>query len=235
MSSSQIIYGCPVEVTLEVICGKWKCTILWWLRRGAKRFGELMQLIPRITQKVLTKQLRELEKDGLIERQVYKGKPRRVEYSLTSEGETLRPILQLMCDWGKAKMPEFEFCPINLEGLHVLVLTDAADVRELFSVELGAVGKARVTTISLSSGVENVAQIQPDVIVADMEEQDLNPLFRQINLLEAELGKTIPTIALTQIANRTRAWGFGFQLVFTQPVEAVEVAVAIASLSGRLG
>ncbi len=235
MSSSKIKYGCPVEVTLELICGKWKCTILWWLRRGGKRFGELMQLMPRITQKVLTQQLRELEKDGLIERQSYKEKPRRVEYSLTSEGETLSPILQVMCDWGKAKMPEFQFCPVNLEGLHILVMTDAVDFRDLLIAELGAMGKARVTAISVSSNVENLQQIQPDIIMVDLNEQDLSPLIRQIKLLETELEKSITAIALTETIGRTRAFAAGFKLVFTKPVETVEIAVAIASLGDRLG
>ena len=235
MSSSEIRYSCPVEVTLELICGKWKCTILWWLRRGGKRFGELMQLIPRITQKVLTQQLRELEKDRLIERQVYKEKPRRVEYSLTSEGETLRPILEVMCDWGKAKMPEFQFCQVDLEGLHVLVLTDVADFRDLLRAELGVTGKARVTAISVTPTLENLQQIQPDVIVVDLNEQDFSPLMRQIQLLEAELEKSIPAIAVTETTDRTRAFAEGFKLVFIKPVEPVEIAAAIASLTDRLG
>lgn len=237
MSSSKIRYSCPVEVTLELICGKWKCTILWWLRRGGKRFGELMQLIPRITQKILTQQLRELEKDGLIERQVYKEKPPRVEYSLTQSGETLRPILQAMCNWGKDKMPEFQFCPVNLEGLHILVMTDATDFRDLLSAELGVTGKARVTTISVTPTIENLQQIQPDVLVIDLNEQDLSlsPLIRQIQLLEAELEKSIPAIALTETADRALAFAQGFKLVFTKPVEPVEVAAAIASIANRLG
>lgn len=234
MSSSKIRYSCPVEVTLELICGKWKCTILWWLRRGGKRFGELMQLIPRITQKVLTQQLRELEKDGLIERQVYKEKPRRVEYFLTSEGETLRPILEVMCDWGKNKMPEFLFCPVNLEGLHVLVMTDAVDFRRLLRAELEVTGKARLTVISVTPTVENLQQIQPDVIVVDLKEQDLSPLIGQIKSLEAQLEKSIPAIALTETTKRTPALARGFKLVFTKPVEPVEIAAAIASLTGRL-
>lgn len=237
MSSSKTRYSCPVEVTLELICGKWKCTILWWLRRGGKRFGELMQLIPRITQKVLTQQLRELEKDGLIERQVYKEKPPRVEYSLTQTGETLRPILQAMCDWGKAKMPEFQFCPVNLEGLHILVMTDATDFRDLLSAELGVTGKAQVTTISVTAAIENLQKIRPDAIVVDLNEKDLSltPLIRQIQLLETELEKSIPTIALTKTADRTLAFARGFKLVFIKPVEPVEIAAAIASITNRLG
>ena len=102
-------YYCPVEVTLDVIGGKWKCVILWWLRQEAKRFNELKQLIPGITQKVLAEQLRELESDGLIQRDVYREKPPRVEYSLTPYGETIRPITELMCDWGKAHKPGYRF------------------------------------------------------------------------------------------------------------------------------
>jgi DNA-binding HxlR family transcriptional regulator len=107
MSESK--YYCPVEVTVDVIGGKWKCVILWWLRQDAKRFSELKQLIPGISQKVLTQQLRELEANGLIRREVYREKPPRVEYLLTPYGETVRPITELMCNWGKAHMPGYEF------------------------------------------------------------------------------------------------------------------------------
>lgn len=124
-------YYCPVEVTLKIIGGKWKCVILWWLRRGTKRFGELKQLIPEITQQVLTQQLRELEADGLIHRQAYREAPPRVEYSLTAHGETVRPITELMCDWGKARMPDYRFGFTQFEGLHILIvaiaLTDERD------------------------------------------------------------------------------------------------------------
>ena len=94
-------YHCPVEVTLDVIGGKWKCVILWWLSYETRRFGDLKSLIPGITQKILTEKLRELEQDGLISRQVYAEKPPRVEYSLTPYGESIRPITDLMCAWGK--------------------------------------------------------------------------------------------------------------------------------------
>lgn len=106
---NQSNYYCPVEVTLDVIGGKWKCVVLWWLREGPKRFSELKQSVPGITQKVLTEQLRELEADGLVHREVYKEKPPRVEYSLTSYGETIRPITDLMCEWGKSHLPGYQF------------------------------------------------------------------------------------------------------------------------------
>ena len=102
-------YSCPVELTLDRIGGKWKVVILWWLRGGSKRFGELMHLMPEISQKVLTSQLRELEADGLIEREVLAESPPRVEYSLSAHGETLKPIMELMCEWGKANAKEHQF------------------------------------------------------------------------------------------------------------------------------
>lgn len=94
-------YQCPVTATLSVIGGKWKPVILFTLSGGMKRFGELKRTMPGITQKMLTQQLRELEHDGIIFRQVYAEVPPRVEYSLTETGETLKPILQTMCEWGR--------------------------------------------------------------------------------------------------------------------------------------
>lgn len=94
-------YGCPIEVTLDVIGGKWKGMILFCLLRGTIRFNELRRLIPKATQRMLTTQLRELERDGVITRNVYAEVPPRVEYSLTEFGESLQPILKLMGAWGE--------------------------------------------------------------------------------------------------------------------------------------
>ena len=95
-------YPCPVELTVEVIGGKWKGLILYHLTSGTKRFNELGRLLPKTTQRMLTLQLRELEKDGIIHREIYKEIPPKVEYSLTNFGETLKPIIFLMRDWGEA-------------------------------------------------------------------------------------------------------------------------------------
>lgn len=94
-------YGCPIEVTLDVIGGKWKGMVLYCLLNGTARFNELRRLIPKATQRVLTTQLRELEQDGVISRKVYPEVPPRVEYSLTEFGLSLRPILELMGAWGE--------------------------------------------------------------------------------------------------------------------------------------
>jgi Predicted transcriptional regulators len=92
---------CPVEVTLSVIGGKWKPLILWHLSEGGvRRFLELQRTIPGITRKMLTQHLRELERDGVVARQIFDEMPLRVEYSLTKYGQTLRPLMRALCDWG---------------------------------------------------------------------------------------------------------------------------------------
>ncbi|WP_148505186.1 winged helix-turn-helix transcriptional regulator [Paenibacillus beijingensis] len=93
--------GCPVEFTLGVIGGKWKGILLYHLIDGKKRFNEFRRICPAITQRMLTLQLREMEQDGIIHREVYQQVPPKVEYSLTPLGETLAPIILQMKVWGE--------------------------------------------------------------------------------------------------------------------------------------
>ena len=93
-------YGCSVEATLDVIGGKWKGVILFHLLSGTKRFNELHRFLPSVTHRMLVLQLRELEEAGVVHREVYPQVPPKVEYSLTSFGQSLRPILLLMQQWG---------------------------------------------------------------------------------------------------------------------------------------
>lgn len=94
--------GCPVEAALEIISGKWKGLALYHLLDGAKRFNALKRLSGEVTQRMLTKQLRELEADGMVQRTVYPVVPPKVEYALTPKGQTLTPVLLALRDWGEA-------------------------------------------------------------------------------------------------------------------------------------
>ncbi|PKG22056.1 winged helix-turn-helix transcriptional regulator [Niallia nealsonii] len=94
-------YNISVEATLEVIGGKWKCVILCHLTHGKKRTSELKRLMPNITQKMLTQQLRELENDGVINRIIYQQIPPKVEYELSEYGKSLESILTALCNWGE--------------------------------------------------------------------------------------------------------------------------------------
>lgn len=96
-------YSCPMEATLDLIGGKYKAIILWHLKDQTLRFNEMRRLISKATPKVLTQQLRELEKDDLIHREVYPVVPPKVEYSLTDNGKSLIPILNEMCEWRENK------------------------------------------------------------------------------------------------------------------------------------
>lgn len=93
--------ACPVETTLTLIGDKWKVLILRDLMTGTKRFGELKKCVGKVSQKVLTVQLRAMEANGLVHREVYAEVPPRVEYSLTDLGRSLKPILDAMWSWGE--------------------------------------------------------------------------------------------------------------------------------------
>jgi DNA-binding HxlR family transcriptional regulator len=94
-------FHCAMDVTMNYIGGKWKTVVLWYLRKDKKRFNELRKLIPNITEKMLSLQLKDLEKDGIIKRKVYPEVPPRVEYYLTDFGKTLIPMLEEIARWGR--------------------------------------------------------------------------------------------------------------------------------------
>ncbi len=98
--------NCPVEAALDIIGGKWKSIILFRVLEQTRRFNELRRLLPNITQRMLTNQLRELERDGLIDRKVYAEVPPKVEYSVTAFGKTLRPVLTTLTKWAETQMPQ---------------------------------------------------------------------------------------------------------------------------------
>jgi len=95
---------CPVEATLDLIGGKWKAIILFRVLEQTRRFNELRRLLPGLTQRMLTNQLRELERDGLIARKVYPEVPPKVEYSMTEFGKTLEPVLLALKQWAEVQM-----------------------------------------------------------------------------------------------------------------------------------
>ncbi|QHS59943.1 winged helix-turn-helix transcriptional regulator [Chitinophaga agri] len=92
---------CPITATIDVIGGKWKPPIIWLLLRGPMRFGTLSKTMPDIALKVLSRQLKELEADGIITRKAYPEVPPRVEYALTEKGESLRPALTMLSEWSE--------------------------------------------------------------------------------------------------------------------------------------
>lgn len=91
---------CPVLTALSVVGGKWKPLILFLIRNESKRFSEIKRTIPDISQKMLTQHLRELEEDGIVNRQIFPVVPPHVEYSLTEFGKTLQPMLDALAEWG---------------------------------------------------------------------------------------------------------------------------------------
>lgn len=99
-------YHNPVEFALDLVGGKWKMPILWRLRESTRRYGELRADIPDITTKMLTQQLRELERDGFITRTVYPVVPPKVEYNLTDRGRRTIPIIESLRSWGLELMKE---------------------------------------------------------------------------------------------------------------------------------
>lgn len=102
-------FNCEKELTLSIISGKWKVVILWHLgHEGKHRFSELQKLFPKISHRMLSNQLRELEEDGIVYREVFPQVPPKVEYSLTELGMTLIPIVDMLYEWGKKRMNEIK-------------------------------------------------------------------------------------------------------------------------------
>lgn len=94
-------FHCALDITMNFIGGKWKTVVLWYLRNKTFRFGELKKQIPDITEKMLSIQLKALEEDGLVKREVFPEVPLRVEYSLTDFGRTLVPVIESIAKWGR--------------------------------------------------------------------------------------------------------------------------------------
>ena len=101
----------PAERTLKLLAGRWKASLLYHLFDGPRRLSELSRLVPRANQKVLIEQLKELEEHGVIRREVFAEAPPRVEYSTTELGQTLRPVIAALCDWGRRHARASELVP----------------------------------------------------------------------------------------------------------------------------
>jgi DNA-binding HxlR family transcriptional regulator len=112
----QKTYSCGLEAALEVVGGKWKVLILWPLSSGARRFGELRRLVTGISEKMLIQHLKEMEADGIVTRKDYKEVPPRVEYALTTFGESLCAALAPLCEWGALHMARIEACRLEHEA-----------------------------------------------------------------------------------------------------------------------
>ena len=95
---------CPIEATFKVIGGKWKAIVIYYLIEDPKRFTELLNLLETVSPRILTKQLKELERDKVIERHYYAEMPPRVEYALTDYGRTLLPVIEVICRWGEERL-----------------------------------------------------------------------------------------------------------------------------------
>lgn len=96
--------SCPITATMNIIGGKWKCVILWYLRERPLRFGELHKLMPKCSLKIYNADLKDLEKDGIVKREVFAEVPPKVEYSLTEYGKSLLPVIIILREWGVKRL-----------------------------------------------------------------------------------------------------------------------------------
>jgi DNA-binding HxlR family transcriptional regulator len=108
-NEQMILESCAMAYTLSLIGGRWKPVILWQIMTAPKRYKQLKEAIPNISERMLTGALRELEKDGLVSRITHPSFPPQVEYELTSLGRSMEPFLQSMSDWGKSNKPDRQF------------------------------------------------------------------------------------------------------------------------------
>ena len=231
-------YSCPVEVTIEAIGGKWKCLILWWLRRDARRFGELKLLISNITQKVLTQELRELEKEGLIYRKSFPESPPRVEYSLTPHGQTFTPITELMCEWGKVHRVGYQFSYCSLENMKVLVVS--ADATALCS-SLEERHAMAIAATNLQEIPDLLNRVEPDAMLIDLtslNDNEAHLLTTQVKLkqVDQKSRKSMAMVAIVRDNNsgeRGRAFKMGFAVHIPKPIETIEMVSTLASLIGK--
>jgi len=237
-NSPDVRYGCPIELTIAVLGGKWKCVILWWLRRDAKTFGELRQLMLGITPKVLTQQLRELEENGLVDRQSYRESPRRVEYSLTPYGETLIPITDLMCEWGKHHLSDAHFGWLHLAVSQVLIASNDPDLCEALRLTLEPYHSQVIVAGSEAEAFIQYQQQQPNALVIDLtaNTEEGFRLMQQIRTPEQQGDRSIPAIALINKNSfeQQQALRAGFQIRMTKPIDLTEFIATLASLTNRL-
>jgi DNA-binding HxlR family transcriptional regulator len=115
--------GLPVERAIKVISGRWKAVVLWHLFEGPKRLSELKRLVPSISQKVLIQQLREMEEHGIVQREIFRQVPPRVDYSATPLGLSLEPVIMALCSWGRQHASELN----ELESTRRLVIETSSE------------------------------------------------------------------------------------------------------------
>jgi DNA-binding HxlR family transcriptional regulator len=113
----KIEVSCPITATMSIIGGKWKTVILWYLRERPLRFGELHKLIPKCSLKIFNSDLKDLEKDGIVKREVFAAVPPKVEYSLTDYGKSLLPVIMILREWGVKRLIEHPELMENNEEL----------------------------------------------------------------------------------------------------------------------
>lgn len=221
-------YICPVEIALDIIGGKWKGVILWWLKEDVRSFSELKRLMSKITAKVLTQQLRELEADGVIARQTYREAPVRVEYSLTAKGTSLIPTIDLMCEWGIQWLPAEQSGRKRIDTATVLIFTEDSDLRSQLERDLTAFGAQAIAVNSQAEALEQLVSRRIDVCLIDTETSQSYLLLEQMGSFDKV---AIALINPESSENRRFAVRAGFPIHLIKPPELCHLIAAIASLT----